>query len=355
MKPEKPFYITNSTEPQPRSQCTIFVDGTAGNDFREGVDIELSHWIPNRTPDKYKAGTSTEICFKFLEDPKRPFYDLVVNNHLDLDGLLSVFVLAYPTVALHYRDVLCDAAKTGDFWAWSTGKALKLFQELSLFYKDLQSQKVNLREVYDRCFEIILHILHDPDETSEAQTILEEQAFLIGQGKIQRYEISPRLVAYYVPHQIVKGDTTRFLAIPLFNEPISNRLAFWSQVRNRLDAEKLQLVAIETEKGLHYDLWYPGYSWADTKGLWRPPGLSLPEKAGEFQALHWSALSRVMQELNRLEPGPCEWQLFPGIGFSCQENPRGFPIVATTLDKNNEKKESGLSLRTVITFFGALE
>lgn len=354
MNPEKRFYLTNSTEPHPHSQHTIFVDGTAGNDFREGVDIELSHWIPNRTLDKYKAGTSTEICFKFLEDPHRLFYDLVVNNHLDIDGLLSVFVLAYPTEALRYKDILCDASKTGDFWAWSEGKALKLFQELTLFYQDLQSQKVNLQEIYERCFVLILHILHDAGETSEAQTILNEQVLLIDQRKIQRHEIAERLVTYYVPKEIVQGDVERFLAIPRFNEPISKRIAFWPQVRNRLDAEKLQLVAIETLKGIHYDFWYPGYSWADTKGLWRPLGLSSPKNAGEFQLLQWPELSNVMHKLNRLEPDSCIWCLFPGLQFSRQNNSREFPIVAATLNKNNEKKESQLSLGTVLPILALL-
>lgn len=117
MKPEKRFYITDSKVQRPLSTCTIYVDGTGGEDFREGVDIELSHWMPNRTLDQYKAGTSTEICFKFLEDKNAAPYDLVVNNHLDMDGLLSVFVLAYPSEAMRYRDILCDTSKTGDFWA----------------------------------------------------------------------------------------------------------------------------------------------------------------------------------------------------------------------------------------------
>jgi hypothetical protein len=331
MKPEKRFYIMGTVDPKPNSHHTIYVDGTAEDGFREGLDIELSHWIPNRTPEKYKAGTSTEICFNFLEDKEASSYDLVINNHLDIDGLLSVFVLAYPTIALQHRDVLCEASKTGDFWAWSTGKGLKLFQELTLFYKDLQSQKVYIQEAYEKCFDLILHILSSPDDMNEAQMILDGQALLIEQGKIRRHEIASRLVAYHVPRDIAYGNEEAFFAIPRFNEPISGSLAFWPQVRNRLDGEKLQLLGVETPQGIHYDLWYPGYAWADTKGWWNPPGLSLPEKAGDFQALHWPELSKVIQSLNQLETKECRWQLFPGLHFSSQDNPRGFPVVATTL------------------------
>src|ERR1700722_3871325 len=147
MKPEKRFYITGSNDHRPPSTCTVYVDGTAGDEFREGLDVELSHWMPNRTLDQYKAGTSTEICFKFLEDKDAAPYDLVVNNHLDMDGLLSVFVLAYPLEAMRSREILCDASKTGDFWAWSEGKGLKIFQELTLLYQQLQSQNDHFQEI----------------------------------------------------------------------------------------------------------------------------------------------------------------------------------------------------------------
>lgn len=354
MAPEKRFYIKGSNAQSPPSLCSIYVDGTAGEDFREGTDIELSHWVPNRTEDCYKAETSTEICFNFLTANKSHPYDLVINNHLDMDGLLSVFVLAYPTMVFQHRDVLSNAAKAGDFWGWSTGKALKIFQEVTLLYQNLGRQKVDLQKRYEICFESILQILEGPDDRTDAQFILETQAALIEQGAIQRQPLESRFVAYYVPKALSQGKLEEFLSTPKFNEPISERLAFWPQVRNRWDEEKIQLVAIETDTGVYYDLWYPGYLWADTNGLWRPPGLRLPETAGAFQAIHWPELSKVIQELNRLETGPCNWKLFSGIRFSGQDNPRGFPIVAATLDKNNEKKESYLPLNTVISCINRL-
>lgn len=186
MKAEKCFYAKGSKIRRPDSQCTIYVEGTAEADFRVGIDIELSHWIPNRTENRFKAGTSTEIGFKFLESLKTPFYDLVINNHLDIDGLLSAFVLSYPTIALHHRDDLINAAKAGDFWAWSDGKALILFQELTLLYRRLEMKKVDLQTAYGTCFEFILEILKAPETTSPVQGILEEQFSLIKKGEIQR-------------------------------------------------------------------------------------------------------------------------------------------------------------------------
>ncbi len=352
MKSEKRFYVEGSKSKRPESRCTIYVDGTAGADFREGLDIELSHWIPNRTEERYKAGTSTEICFKFLEANIEHSYDLVVNNHLDIDGLLSVFVLAYPTIALQYREILSTASKAGDFWAWSEGRALTLFQELTLLYRRPEVKKADLQKAYEICFESILKILKAPETSSPAQEILERQFALIEQGKIERQEVSPRFVTYYVPKVLAKEKG--FLQIPNFNEPLSERLPFWPQVRNRLDEEKIQFIAVESDQGIHFDLWYPGYVWADTRGLWRPPGLITPNTMSDPHRIDWPQLSNVIQELNDIERGPCRWQLFPGISFSGQTNPRGFPIVAATLDQNNEPCESHLSLERVSGAFEEL-
>lgn len=104
MNPEIHYYIEGSRTARLESKVTVYVDGVSPN-FRAGQDIELSHWVINKTPEKYKAPTSTEICFNYLDNPEKE-YDLVVNNHLDVDGLLSMFVMAYPSLAQKYRDTL---------------------------------------------------------------------------------------------------------------------------------------------------------------------------------------------------------------------------------------------------------
>ena len=83
--------------------------------FAKAIDLELSHWVPNRTPAKFKADTSTEICMNFVASGDLD-YDLVVNNHADVDGLLSVFTLLHPATALAHRPTIVSAAQMGDFW-----------------------------------------------------------------------------------------------------------------------------------------------------------------------------------------------------------------------------------------------
>ncbi len=352
MKQEIEFYGEGSPYERPTSVRTIYVDGTAGSHFRGGIDVELSHWRPNQTDEQYKAGTSTEICFKYLHLNKTQNYGLVVNNHLDVDGVLSVFVLTHPTVALAHEDVIIKAAEVGDFWAWSEGKAFNLFQELSLIFKDLESPKRGLGDSYQQCFELITKILQERTSTTEAEKILLRQYALVEEGKIIREELNERIVSYHVPKETTKGDDKTYLNTAKFNEPISERLAFWPQVRNRRDAQKLQLVSIETEKGIHHELFVPGYCWADTVGLWQPPGLVPAEDVLHGNKLHWDDLSKVVAELNAREPGPCHWNLFSTIDFFNKMNPRNFPIILTTVYNGNVRSQ--LSLESVKDAFRGL-
>src|ERR1043165_1417415 len=89
---QRSLYITGSRLPRPEARRVIFCDGGVDASYREGLDLELSHWIPNTTPAQYKADTSTEICLRFVAmHPDGE--DLVINNHVDVDGALSTFVL----------------------------------------------------------------------------------------------------------------------------------------------------------------------------------------------------------------------------------------------------------------------
>jgi hypothetical protein len=86
-----------------------------------GAALDLTHWQGNRTPSQYKADTSTEIALNFVSSPEavdRWAEAVVVNNHFDTDGLLSIWVLLDPEQATAYRDLLVAAAEAGDFDEW---------------------------------------------------------------------------------------------------------------------------------------------------------------------------------------------------------------------------------------------
>jgi hypothetical protein len=86
-----------------------------------GAALDLTHWQGNRTPSRYKADTSTEIALNFVGSPEavdRWAEAVVVNNHFDTDGLLSIWVLLDPKQATARRDLLVAAAEAGDFDEW---------------------------------------------------------------------------------------------------------------------------------------------------------------------------------------------------------------------------------------------
>jgi hypothetical protein len=86
-----------------------------------GASLDLTHWQGNRTPPQYKADTSTEIALNFASSPEASelWSDaMVVNNHFDTDGILSIWVLLDPELAAASRDLLVAAAEAGDFDEW---------------------------------------------------------------------------------------------------------------------------------------------------------------------------------------------------------------------------------------------
>jgi hypothetical protein len=86
-----------------------------------GAALDLSHWEGNRTPPEYKADTSTEIALNFAsssEARERWADAVIVNNHFDTDGILSIWVLLDPERAAACRELLLAAAEAGDFDEW---------------------------------------------------------------------------------------------------------------------------------------------------------------------------------------------------------------------------------------------
>lgn len=85
-----------------------------------GAGLDLTHWQGNRTPQAFKADTSTEIALKFIASTEADAWAgaVVVNNHFDTDGALSIWTLLEPDLALGRRELLVAAAEAGDFDEW---------------------------------------------------------------------------------------------------------------------------------------------------------------------------------------------------------------------------------------------
>jgi hypothetical protein len=92
----------------------VVVDGPATT----ATTLCLSHWPGAPTVDaSLQADLSAQMAFAYLDHPDALHGDaaLVTNNHLDQDGLASLFALTEPEAALARRELLVDLAGAGDF------------------------------------------------------------------------------------------------------------------------------------------------------------------------------------------------------------------------------------------------
>jgi hypothetical protein len=339
------FEIVGHNSPRPEAERIIFCDGTGGSIFRPDTDLELSHWRPNRTSPEYRAGTSTEICFRFLDNPPPGTWTVAVNNHVDVDGILSVYVLVHSDHALAHRQTIIEAAEMGDFWGWGEPPAQRVFQGVTRLMNSGEG-----KTVYDEAFRRIPGLIDgtDPEipHIEESLSPLRQGVAVVEQGQILRREIGPRLVQYVVPLAVAGNDDVRASYSPDFNEAISDKAVLWPQVRARWDAERVCLVSAERKAGWFHDLYFPGYHWADTEGKWLVPGMNYHDGMGSYD-LDNPRLVAAVKELQQQETAPGRW----GLGGTKlpfgDELQNRFPLVGRFLDERGEPAVSQLSPRQV--------
>jgi hypothetical protein len=343
------FEIVGSTSPRPKAEKIIFCDGTGGSLYRPESDLELSHWRPNTTPVEYRAGTSTEICFRFLDNPRLGTWTVAVNNHVDVDGILSVYVLVHSQHARTHRQAIIEAAEMGDFWGWGEPPAQRIFQGIT---RVMNSR--NGMDAYAETFRRIPSLIDgtDPElpEIDSSLSPLQRGVKLIEQGQIVRSMIGDRLAHYIVPLDVAGGDDERASYSPGFNEAISEKAVFWPQVRARWDAERACLVSVERKTGWFHDLWLPGHLWADTEGLWRVPGLTYQIGMGSY-TFDDPQLIAAFEKLQRQETAPGRWGLggtqLP-FGTELQDQ---FPLAGRFLDEQGQPALSQLLPEKVARLF----
>jgi hypothetical protein len=335
------FEIVGSTSVRPDADRVIFCDGTGGSLFRAEADLELSHWRPNRTPKKYRAGTSTEICFRFLDNPRPGKWTVAVNNHVDMDGILSVYVLVHSDHALVHRQTIIEAAEMGDFWGWGEPPAQRLFQGIT----HLMNSGIEGEDVYAEAFRWIPTLIDgtNPEipEIEESLAPLRRGVELVENGQIVRTEIGSWIVQYVVPLAVAGDDDERASYAPEFNEAISAKGVFWPHVRAKWDAEQVCLVSVERKTGWFHDLWFPGYLWADTEGLWRVPGLTYHKGMSSYE-LDNSRLIAAFEALQRQETAPGSWGL-GGTTLPFGDELQGrFPLVGRFINEEGQPAVSQL-------------
>jgi len=123
LQAKRPFVHVPYGQDAPSDVKTLACDGRVPK-----ATLDLSHWTDNTTPDELYADTSTEIALNLAKSKDYAEYDTatVVNNHFDVDGVLSAWAATDPESALPHFQLLCDAAACGDFGEWVSDEGVKL-------------------------------------------------------------------------------------------------------------------------------------------------------------------------------------------------------------------------------------
>jgi len=339
------FHVFGSSTPTPPSERTLYVDGSAGSDHRPEADLELSHWVPTTTPARWEADTSTEICLRFLADPPADAaaYDLAVNNHVDVDGILSVFCLIHPDPALAHRDVVVGAAEVGDLAAWADWPSFRLAQELTLHMGGFGAPGRDPLDTYAAAFELIPSILADAHPAPESvragwDALAAQVEALDGDGPVRVTEHGPRLVAYVLP-ELDDGARESALLVPPFNTVIDDSAWLWPHARNRRHGQAMHLVSVPADDGWLHDLWLPGYVWAHTPHRWRPPLLENLGASNTWR-IRPEPLAGIVAGLQSDEQRPGTWVVAEEIDPFAAVPGRNFPVILSFLDDGNRPTPS---------------
>jgi hypothetical protein len=230
-----------------------------------GAGLHLSHWEGNETPAELKADTSTEIalrCVAAMGKPER----VVVNNHFDADGALSVWALLEPDVATAHADLLIAAAEAGDFDEWpSDPRGLRLEAAI----RKLASGASNDA----RAYELVLAELASLVQNLDARADLWESDWATLQRDDARADSKQLAVTRH-------GDIVVFHHAPHVDELAGPVLS-----KRSGDGARGWLLAFEQPDGrFRYRYELPRYAWADTvtrRRLVRPKSGALIAELGD--------------------------------------------------------------------------
>jgi hypothetical protein len=292
---------------------------------------------------------------RFVESRPDGKWSQAVNTHIDVDGILSVFVVMYPALALQNRAAIIAAAEMGDFWGWGDQQAQVLFQGLTLLIDEFALGKTDPYEVYSECLRRVPGMLEGRDPLCKTALLdlqpLRDSVALIESAAVDRTTAGDRFVHYTIPADVARGRLSQALYVPKFNEAISPACLMWPQARNRRDAQRIQLVSVETIDGWQHALWYPGYLWADTENLWRPPGTSLTGGMERYE-LNLPPLHEAVIELQRREQGGRRWQLCDVLQPFHETAGKDFPVVLRLVNEQGQPVPSDLTPDTIMSVVG---
>jgi hypothetical protein len=261
------------------------VDGIVPNSFH------LSHWQGNRTPPELRADTSTEIALKFITSPQQKEYgqglQIITNNHYDTDGLLSLWSLLSPPLALSHKDLLIAAAEAGDFYRFTTDPAVQLDLLIKAFRHSPDSplassmKGLGAEEQDGLCYTKMLELL--PTLLSNPRTHQQ-----LWQEEYKR--ILTSFEAFEKGDIILKEFPQERLSVIVSKERPSEYA-----IDRHCQGDLYLIVQVQSE-GFCYDLEYRYYSWAETVTRPKLHHIPMERLASRLNVYDGRALGRWMSQ-----------------------------------------------------------
>jgi len=239
-----------------------------------GADLDLSHWMNNKTPTEYKADLSTEIVFKWLKIqaaakyPSREFLNAVVlNNHFDTDGLMSAWALLEPEKALDYESAMVSAAGAGDFGEWGlSDRGMILDIVFSKLGKQAGSDKAAYEELLPKVEELLKSIPKQPHLWKDEMDELDEAFDLVCDDIVTVSRLADKKTKF--THAQGEVGDIGILSHPKGVKPVPGPVisrTFSPVMKTQGKSVGRILLAMEQDGGCwSYVYQRPGYAWADT-------------------------------------------------------------------------------------------
>ncbi|HET9061215.1 MAG TPA: DUF6687 family protein [Acidimicrobiales bacterium] len=202
----------------------VVVDGSP----TDGTTLTLTHWPGYMVPPGLAADLSAQMAFKYLDwlrGEKQPLHGpatAVSNNHFDQDGVVGLFALKEPELALDRRAFLEDLAGAGDFGTYSDRQAARASMVIAAFADEDRSPLVlemSYPERTAQLYEELLGLLPElADHTERFRNLwadeddaLRQSEQLISSGEVHIQEVADvDLAVVDVPEQAPFGGGHRF-------------------------------------------------------------------------------------------------------------------------------------------------
>lgn len=101
-------------------------DGVVAVDADLPATVQICHDRGHSTPDRLRADLAVEMAFKLVDDDLYDDLTVAATEGYGSDRLLATWVLRDPETARRHRDLLVDAAASGDYLEYRSDAGVKL-------------------------------------------------------------------------------------------------------------------------------------------------------------------------------------------------------------------------------------